>query len=248
MAICPFARWEPIPANSNQPHITPTAVVVHSNAAQSGDLHDWWVSNRDGLESHFQIDWYGVIYQYVDTAVRADANVDANGYGVSIETANSPTLQAALNAGDNTAVQRQFDTDKWSPQQVTSLVRLIGWICDTHSIPKQVCADGRHGVGWHEQYANWTTPGHHCPGVNRVAQFKTVIMPAVAGTTTGDVLDMDKTELAQLIAEVLRTEGVSGADADVKANGNGIVLTRSDVQKLLATVNAIAAKLDVKVS
>jgi len=169
MAICPFAVWEPL--SRSTPSMDPTCVVVHSNAGTSGDLHGWWESNPDGLMSHFQIGIDGTIWQYVDTTREAYANVDANRYGISIETANNPGFGA----------MPAFDQDRWQGAQLASLVRLIQWIGLTHpSIPMAWCTDGRHGIGAHDEFAYWTTPGHQCPGAARATQLRDEIVPSLS--------------------------------------------------------------------
>lgn len=224
MAKCPFAIQRILPANATQARIVPTAVVGHSNAGMSGDLYGWWCTNPDGLESHFQIDWYGTLYQYMDTEVRADANMAANQFGVSYETANSPTVQAALNAGDQAGARRLFEVDRWSPQQVRTIIRLNKWLLDTHpTIRRGLCLDARNGLGLHDMFPSWTTPGHACPGGARKTQFLHDILPAVldGGNTEQDVLEMNQAELevlvAQTVAKVLRSEGVSGIAQSVAA-------------------------------
>lgn len=169
MAICPFASWEPLSRTS--PAMTPSCVVVHSNAGTSGDLHGWWESNPDGLMSHFQIGIDGQLWQYVDTEHQAYANVEANAYGISIESANNP---------EHTA-QPGFDSDRWQGAQLASLVRLLQWIGLAHpQIPMAWCTDGVHGIGAHDEFAQWTTPGHQCPGAARTAQLRDEIIPSLS--------------------------------------------------------------------
>lgn len=209
MALCPFATIELLPENATQAHMTPTAIIDHSNAAGSGDLFGWWNSPGQDLECHFQIPWDGEIFQYMDTDVCADANVAANSFAVAIEVANSPTLQGFLNAGDYAGMQRQFDLDGYSPAQRASLIRLHAWLHEVHpTIPRKVCSDGVNGVGWHEKFQAWTTPGHHCPGNERVNLLLNDIYPASwDAPTEQDGLDMAITE--DDIAKIVRAQVIN---------------------------------------
>lgn len=210
MSIYPKAKVELLPESATQARMTPTAIIDHSNAAESDDLYGWWNSPGQDLECHFQVSWEGVVYQYMDTNVCADANVAANGFAVSIEVANSPTLQGFLNNKDTAGMQRQFDLDVYSPAQRVALIDLHAWLHDEHfTIPRKVCSDGVNGVGWHEKFNSWTTPGHHCPGNERVNLLLNDIYPAsFAGSTTdsGDDFDMamSKQELSDLIDQRVR--------------------------------------------
>lgn len=213
MALYPEARIELLPESATQARMTPTAIIDHSNAAESDDLFGWWNSPGQELESHFQINWEGVVYQYMDTETTADANVAANSFAVSIEVANSPTLQGFLNVGDRAGVQRQFDADGYSPEQRVSLIRLHSWLHGEHcTIPRKVCTDGRNGVGWHEKFPSWTTPGHHCPGNTRVQALVDDIYPAsFAGPSPSAPVQEDDMNRADTIA-LLRAPEFSQAE------------------------------------
>lgn len=185
MSICPFAKVELLPGNATQGHMTPTATVWHSAAPGGDDLYGWWMNpNSGGLNCHFYINSKGELMQYIDTNVRAFANVQANAYGISVETQNNPN--------------NQFDADPWTDAQIAMAIKLQDWICEEHStVPKQLCTDGVHGIGWHEQYPEWTTPGHHCPGTDRVDQLQHVIIPAVI---SGQVPGEDELSAADVAA------------------------------------------------
>lgn len=172
MSIYPGAVRKLIPASSRQPRIVPRAVIAHS-AAGRGSLYGWWLNPQsNGLECHFWISEGGIIEQYVDSHVRADANGEANGYAISIETESS--VQA---------------TERWNPRQADALVRLIDWICTEHRIPRrQMDAPTGSGLAWHVQFGApgpWTKArGKTCPGPARIEQYRNEIIPAVAGTPT----------------------------------------------------------------
>lgn len=171
MALCPFAERKLLPENATQARITPRAVIAHS-AGGEAELYGWWHNDQSrGLESHFWIGRDGRIVQYIDTEVRADANGEANGYAVSIETQS--TKQAA---------------ERWDPPQAAALVRLIDWLCTAHRIPRRLMTSPTgSGLAWHVQFGApgpWTkAAGKVCPGPARIEQYCDEIVPAVANGT-----------------------------------------------------------------
>lgn len=182
MALCPFAVHELLPENDQQNRINPTTVICHRAVSSAKDLYGYWNSPGVVLESHFYINEEGTIYQYMDTTRRADANVDANAFAVSIETWD----------GGNTP-----DSMGWSPVQVFALKRLIKWICDVHGIAKGPAEtwDGG-GIGGHNWFPEpWADGPRGCPGTKRNEQLRNDIIPAVASgvinpNTIGEVEDM----------------------------------------------------------
>ena len=167
MPVYPAASWRPIPETHTQGRIRPRAVIVHSTAGR-GSLYGWWLNpDSDGLESHFWVSLAGVVEQYVDTAVRADANGAANGFAVSIETESSPAA-----------------TERWTDAQARAIVDLIVWCCRTHGIPPRVMTSSTgSGLGWHVMFGApgpWTkVRGKTCPGPARIPQFRGEVVPAV---------------------------------------------------------------------
>lgn len=166
MALCPFAVHRLIPESYQQGRITPRLVILHTAVSGAESLEGYWNSPGIVLESHFYVSQWGTIYQYVDTNVRADANMNANDFAISVETWD----------GGNPNIP-------WTDAQIDALVRLTAWICDTHGIPKRV-ANGAYGngVGWHNQYAaEWAGGPRACPGPQRIPQVQNVIIPRVSG-------------------------------------------------------------------
>jgi hypothetical protein len=163
----PGATWKPLPQNARQPHIVPTTIVLHSTAG--GTLASNWAlfdsTAAHGDESHFVVGYDGTVWQVMDTAVRADAQWDANNFAVSIETLSNPKA-----------------SDAWSPLQMTALTALVRWLLGTHSsIPHHACTSWNGGgIGYHRQFVQWNHNGHTCPGDARVRQFPTLVAAAVA--------------------------------------------------------------------
>lgn len=166
-----------------------------------------------GTESHFGVggkwgpdpkdDLEGVVYQWGDTAYKADANLDGNDEVISIETAdNAPRLVE--------------DIAGWTPKQLDAIVPLVAWLCskeahkdcpsswDCHKvgIPARLVPDtkpGRRGIAYHRQGCKHSTGfkpsgsgwlvaggvrwsgsvGKGCPGPDRIAQLKSIVIPRV---------------------------------------------------------------------
>lgn len=172
MARYGAARWEEIPENRTQSSIRPTQVILHVSAGESTDLFGYWTSPGVVLESHFYVTRAGVVEQYEDTTVMAEANLTANrradGTGaISIETQGA----------DANGI--------WEPAQLAALERLVRWACTTHGIPMRLCTGPAvPGIGWHVMWGApgpWTPAvGKVCPGPARVQQIKTKLIPALA--------------------------------------------------------------------
>ena len=130
-----------LPEWRSQGRITPIAIIDHSIV---GSAIGAWLLFRDssGLESHFIVRGRrsgaqdGHIWQLMDTGRRADANRDANGYALSIETEDD---------GDP-------DTQPWTSAQLQSLAWLHNKLRSVHpTIPRRrsrSCGDPA-GLGYH---------------------------------------------------------------------------------------------------
>ena len=192
--LCPFAVHELLPENATQNRINPTTVICHRAVSNAQDLYGYWTTPGVELESHFYVGPDGTIYQYMDTSVRADANVDANAFAVSIET---------WDGGDTP------DSMEWNPAQVKSLKRLIKWICDVHGInkaPAQTWNGG--GIGGHNWFPYpWAGGPRDCPGTARNAQLRNNIIPAVAsGNIEEPVTEAEMNAIADRVVSKLLWE------------------------------------------
>jgi len=179
MALCHFAVHELLPENNTQNRIVPTTVICHRAVSSAKDLYGYWNSPGVALESHFYISEDGTIYQYMDTTIRADANVDANAFAVSIETWD----------GGNTP-----DSQGWNAIQVLRLKQLIKWICDTHGIKKGPALTWNGGgIGGHNWFPYpWADGPRGCPGTARNAQLRNDIIPAVASGNIEDDMNEEQ--------------------------------------------------------
>lgn len=212
MALCPFADVMLLPESATQPRITPRVAILHS-AAGRGSLFRFF-RDSSSLESHFWIDVDGRIEQYVDTGRRADANRDANGFAVSIETSSSPAA-----------------TERWTPAQAASIVRLLRWLATVHPIPLRKCDrwDGS-GIGFHTMFgapSRWTPVKKSCPGPARKAQFPEILAALGAPAPTD--------------SPTPQPEGALMVTAEDEKKIRAIVA--DEMKKALAPVEALATNL-----
>lgn len=163
MARYSGATWTPIPENSTQAKINPSQLILHSVAAPwtFQRLFLFWKEPKVVTESHFGVSYDGSVGQYLDTTVRADANVSANNRAISVESAANTK-----------------NSDEWTTQQIDALVKLMVWAHKTHGIPARICrSEADPGFGIHNMFPSWSGGGTVCPGPKRVKQFKTVVFP-----------------------------------------------------------------------
>lgn len=204
MSLYPKAAIRLLPESGTQPKITPRIVILHS-AAGRGSLHGFF-ANSSNLESHFWVSGSGLVEQYMDTNRRADANLHANGYAVSIETES--TVAA---------------TERWTDRQAAAIVALVDWLCTEHEIPRvQVARPDGAGIGWHIMFGApgpWTPVSKSCPGPSRILQARDEIIPAVAAAANQppEDIDMTKDELLAILNDPKGPVGLLAKDlAEVK--------------------------------
>jgi hypothetical protein len=167
MSICPFAVQQIIPESHTQGRITPTTLIYHRAVSSAESLQNYWNSPGVELESHFYIGQFGTLYQFMDTNVRADANVDANGFAISVETWD----------GGNTP-----DSMGWNPAQLATAKRLAAWVCETHGVKRAAAQTWNGGgIGGHNWFPYpWAGGPRGCPGTERNRQIRGEIIPFVA--------------------------------------------------------------------
>lgn len=188
-------KHKKLPEADSQPHITPTTIIDHSIVGSAAGA---WFMFRDstGIESHFIIDLNGEIWQLMDTGRQADANLNANSFGISIETAD--------NGNPN-----DFP---WTNAQLASLKWLHNKLRAVHpTIPRKECMSSfGGGLGFHSKFppgtANpWSPVMKTCPGKPaRMAQWEDILLPAfVSGTVEEDdmALDADDKKWLNTLAE-----------------------------------------------
>lgn len=168
--ICPFAVWRPLPENETQTKIRPRKILYHS-AVSYGALTLWNYFNSEGknMESHFYVRLDGVIEQYINIFVKANANVDADVDAVSIETADNGSP----------------DTQPWNDLQLEAMVRLSRWIMSEAPdiLPQIIPEPNGAGLGYHQMFMNpitgnspWSNARFKtCPGRARIDQFPMLV-------------------------------------------------------------------------
>lgn len=196
MPVYPHAIWKPVTGHTNGPMHSYTGVVLHCNDAQSIDLHDWIMSNPDGMSCHFQVTKAGAVYQYLDTRYSSWCQKDGNNDYLSIES-------------QGLASERATDA------QVDAIGRVLAWLHTTHGIPLQLAnAPGQRGFGWHGMGAaagaDW---GHAaCPGV-RKDQRPSMLVAAAGNSTQLEDDDMyDAAEKKALFARLDHIDSVMEHD------------------------------------
>lgn len=203
------ATWKPLSSNQTQPRMSRHDIIcLHTMV---GNLHSTYnlfhSSGYGGTESHFGVGgiWGpdraagldGKVWQFQDLDHTADANYLANGYIISVETADNAPSQAK-------------DLAPWTDAQLDAIVDLVVWLCRKYSIPAVMVPDskpGRRGIAVHRQGiehsrgvgrvkgwlvkggVRWSTSlGKECPGDARIRQTETVIVPRVKAILEGKLI------------------------------------------------------------
>lgn len=186
MALCPFATVRLIPRHNKVRMLEYNRVNCHQAVSNSLSLFGYFSGVKDC--SHFYINEYGGLEQYIDTYYMSAADYQGSDATVSVET---------WDGGGNVLT--------WNEAQLSMLVRLFIWITDTHpSIPRRLATSSAYGapskgLSWHrlgvDSYPTlykpgWRQPngmkysksrGKTCPGDGRIAQMPE-IMARVHGT------------------------------------------------------------------
>lgn len=168
----------------------PMAVFNRTNLhtqAGNGSLYGYFnASNR--ASSHFWVAKSGLVEQYVDTALRAEADLDGNDATVSIET--------------------EGNGEPWTGDQLNGIIGVVSWILSAHGIPVKMAtnafsgSDSSKGISWHRLGIDGNFPaapsryagrqqlgggmhyssayGKTCPVEPRIDQIYDVVWPAVS--------------------------------------------------------------------
>lgn len=197
MPLMPGAiRKELTVQKGRKPMATYNRVGLHIAVSESKSLFGYF--NQAGHpDSHFYVrrgtpeqlaaHQPATIEQYVDTALRANADYEANDATISVET------QGGLN---------NADVEHWDESQILALASIVAWAIATHGIKPQLASDSvafsdtSKGVSWHRLGIDpWRKPngmhystsrGKRCPGDARIAQIPQILELAV-GTPVAPV-------------------------------------------------------------
>lgn len=153
MAVCPFAVQQPIESRyiGRIPMAAYNRVNVHITA---GLGNPWGYFNGPGkASSHFFIALNGTVFQYQDTAYRAEGDLDGNDATISIEHEGR--------VGPMTTAQREAS------------IRLSAWLWETHGFKTKIAADSKiglssHGLSWHRIGVDGNFPALPSPLAGRL--------------------------------------------------------------------------------
>lgn len=161
--------------------------INHHVAAGYGSLFNFF-NQPKRASSHFWVAKDGRVEQYVDTALRAEADLHGNDATISIET--------------------ESKGEAWTPAQAAAIIALDIWLCDTHGIAKRLAVSSKlgeesKGLSWHRLGINGNFPalpsryagrlqrgggmqyslsgGKTCPVEPCIDQIFDVILPGVLG-------------------------------------------------------------------
>jgi hypothetical protein len=160
-----------------------TQFIIHSaGGGLVGSLAEWEETWDWGVYSTFFILNSGQIIQFVDSSFEANANGSANQRAISVET------QSPVNT----------DFVPWNDKQLEALKKLIQWSQKHHPIPNRtVPSIDDPGVGFHTMFGNtrdrstWLKlKPKVCPGISRIHQFYTEIMPGIGYQPAEDEEDV----------------------------------------------------------
>jgi hypothetical protein len=185
MARFPGAIWKPITANKGRKRLTVhNRVNLHVAVSEGSSLHSYF--NKSGIpDSHFYVRRDGTVEQYVDTSMRAFADLEGNDATISVETQGM---------GGGT----------WTPQQVESLAQIYAWAVRTHGVARRIASDSKpgkssQGLSWHRLGIDGNFPssgilagrlqrgggmhysqsrGKECPGSDRIQQVPQIFARA----------------------------------------------------------------------
>lgn len=236
MALYPGARHELIAPGSNDPTITPIGVILHVDAGNVGDLHNYFNGPSGGIESHFHVPKTGSPFQYRDTAYEADANYHGNSF-----------LKNGKRYGFISVETQGLAEGEWNDHQIAEIKKLLLWAHETHGVPLRRCPDwDEAGVGYHTLFGApgpWTPHAKVCPGPDRVKQFNNVLVPWFAHATAPEEDDMPFTP--QQIQDLAYAANKDyGADLWAAPTGTGtrfIADTKAGLASLTGQVAGLTA-------
>jgi hypothetical protein len=249
VALYPLASWRRLPGT--EPAIQPRAVIFHTMVGYLTSTDAYFRSGRSGgIEAHFGVGgrWGsdlaagldGKVWQWRDTAEQADANLHANDFAISIETADNAPASAA-------------DLAPWTAAQLAALIALGRWLRETHRIPARVCQSPTDsGFGWHAMWgapSAWTpSAGKVCPGAARIGQLHATVFPAIfaAGTPSQEDDLFEETDRTMLAAV---HKQITGAVAAGQTSFAGtIVATLTAAQLLVNEGRTQSTHLDAAIT
>lgn len=241
MALYPGAVKELIAPGANDPRITAIGIILHTDAGNVGDLHDYFDGPSGGIESHFHVPKSAAVKQYRDTAYEADANYHGNSFEVDGERLGFISVET-----------QGLASDPWNDYQLAEIKKLILWAKSVHPrILLRVCpAWNKPGIGYHTLFGSpgpWTPVAKSCPGPKRIQQFNDVLVPWFANATTptepeeDDMPDIN--EVRAVVADELNKQDRDLWAAPTGTGTHFIANTKAGLGALAKQNAAITAQL-----
>lgn len=189
MARMPGAQWRPVPNRTVGGQDAVYGVVLHVMQGTLDGTDAWFRNSSSQASAHFGVGKDGRIFQWVDTADRAWAQVDGNRTWLSIEHEGK--------SGDSLI-----------PAQLAASARVIAWMHATHGVRLQSTDSptGR-GIGWHGMGGSaWG--GHlDCPGTAIRNQRPALI----AAAKNGEDMDLTQANLDDIAGAVWSADVIPAA-------------------------------------
>lgn len=233
MARMPGAQWRPVPNCTRGGQDAVQGVVLHVMAGTLAGSDAWFHNPASQASAHFGIGKDGRIFQWVDTADRAWAQMSGNRTWLSIEHEGQ-------------------SGDSLTPAQLAASARVLWWMHETHGLPLTATdsTSGR-GIGWHGMGgAAWG--GHTaCPGTPiknqraaliAAAEEEDMALSADDKKWLTDTIDARiKAALPAIAAKVADADGLYAAPADREDQKNGTWSLKAMVQNTNEKVTALLA-------
>lgn len=184
MAIYPKAIWKPIPLKGRRALTIYNRMGLHVGVTETTSLFSFF--RKVGVDSHFYVRKDGTVEQYVDTSLRANADLEGNDATISVET------QGGL---------KNANGEPWTEAQLQALAELFAWAVKTHGLKVQIASSSKigeesKGLSWHRLGINGNFPalpsvlagrnqrgggmyysratGKACPGDSKIKQIPTI--------------------------------------------------------------------------
>lgn len=170
--LYPSAQYRPLGSQTQSYIGKPRILIAHTMVGTLPGTDSFFrQGGYTGTEAHFGVggpwegsQYDGQVYQWQVLDYSADAQYAGNAYATSVETSD----------GGNPG-------NPWSAKQLQALIALGVWWCQQTGAPARLVASpSQSGFGYHEQFPEWNQSGHRCPGPVREAQWRDVVIPAVA--------------------------------------------------------------------
>jgi hypothetical protein len=202
MARMPGATWRPVPNHTTGGQDAVYGVVLHIMEGTLDGTDSWFRNAKAQASSHFGVGKDGRIFQWVDTADRAWAQISGNRTWLSIE-------------------HEGHSGDSLTPAQLAATARIVAWMHATHGV-QLVPTDSPNGrgIGWHGMGADAWGGHYDCPGNPIKAQRAAIIAAAKGGGVPQKEDDVELTDRYTVKKGGWAAEETTATVADWIALGN----------------------------